>query len=65
MKERCRHERHSWLIADGYYEWCFVCGAFRSMKQVSGENAVTPSSKWCKPTGDKNNNPFNKWKDTK
>ena len=53
---RCRHERNSWLIAGGYYEWCYVCGAFRKMKHNKG-NSVSPNGKWIKPTGDKNNNP--------
>jgi hypothetical protein len=63
-KERCRHERNSWLIAGGYYEWCFVCGAIRRMRKIKGmENGVTADSKWCKPTGNKEDNPYEKWKD--
>jgi hypothetical protein len=57
MKERCRHERHSWLIAGGYYEWCYVCGAFRGLKHIK-DNVYSPDSKWFKPSGDKNVNPW-------
>lgn len=61
-KERCKHERNSWLIASGYYEWCYVCGAIRTMEKMDKVNGVYPTSKWCKPTGDKENNPYDKWK---
>ena len=56
----CRHDRNSWLIASGYYEWCYVCGALRKMEQMKDINGVYPTSKWVKPTGDKDNNPFSK-----
>lgn len=58
-KAKCRHERNSWLIANGYYEWCFVCGALRTMRMTP--DACVPTSKWCKPTGDRKNNPWEEW----
>ena len=59
MKERCRHERHSWLIANAEYEWCYVCGAYRRLEMKSGY--LVPISKWVKPSGYKNNNPWEKY----
>jgi len=57
MKTRCRHERNSWLIYNGFIEWCYVCGAFREMKFLK-DDGVCPNTKWVKPSGDKNNNPY-------
>lgn len=62
-KERCRHERNSWLVCGGYGEWCYVCGAFRGMRPVEGTNGVTARTTWAKPTGDKDNNPYEKMKE--
>jgi len=56
MKERCRHDRNSWLIAGGYWQWCFVCGALRPMKNLGG-NCFGSNGKWVKPTGNKKHNP--------
>lgn len=58
-KPRCRHERNSWLIGGGYYEWCYVCGAFRKMSKI-GTNRVVPAGVWIRPTGDKDKNPYEK-----
>jgi hypothetical protein len=58
-KVRCRHERNSWLICGAYGEWCFVCGAFRGMKHLDG-NGVAPRTTWVRPTGDRDNNPYEK-----
>ena len=57
---RCRHERHSWII--GFHEWCYVCGAFRRLKFLR-ESSCVPTTKWIKPTGDKDNNPYAKIKE--
>ena len=61
MKKRCRHERNSWLVCGGYGEWCYVCGAYRGM-DLTGKNACKPRTKWFRPTGDKNKNPYPKIK---
>ena len=62
MTKRCRHERNSWIIAGGYQEWCFVCGALRRLKPIQdGSFPVMtwePASRWIRPTGDKNKNPL-------
>ena len=63
QKERCRHERNSWIICGGWAEWCYVCGAYRGLNQVKGTNHCYPRTTWAKPTGDKNNNPYEKMKD--
>lgn len=59
MSERCRH-RESWLIASGNYEWCYQCGAIRTMRET-GIAQVSPLSPWCKPTGPRGDNPWAKW----
>ena len=55
----CRH-RNSWLIAGGAYDWCYQCGALRTMFE-SGIAQVSPTSPWCVPTGPKGENPWFKW----
>ena len=54
---RCRHERNSWIIACGRFEWCYVCGAIRRMKRV-GDNEIEAETKWKIPTGDHEVNPW-------
>lgn len=62
MAERCRH-RDSWLIAGGAYEWCYRCGAFRTLTAASdGSNSVSSSSAWCYPVGPYGENPWDTWK---
>lgn len=64
QKRRCRHERHSWLLSGGggrTLEWCYVCGALRPLHEVPGTHILEPSGKWLRPTGDPDNNPFDKW----
>lgn len=56
-KERCRHEQHSWIIASGLVQWCFVCGAFRRMRIV-GPSEIANNGPWHRPSGDKNVNPW-------
>ena len=49
--QKCRH-RKTWLIAGGFWEWCYQCGAIRLMRWVEGtQNCVTPAEKWTRPTG--------------
>lgn len=49
---RHRHERTSWLLigGSGGWEWCYQCGAHRSLKST-GPNSMMPTGKWVKPTG--------------
>lgn len=53
---RHRHERNSWLIAGGWIEWCYQCGAWRQMQRMA-PNGVSPAGKWQKPTGIDGPNP--------
>lgn len=45
----CRHSK-SWLIANGHYEWCKMCGALRPLV-VTSENSCTlhPEKSWAHP----------------
>lgn len=57
MTQRCRHERNSWLIAGGYVEWCYVCGAFRRLKPIEYQHGRIPTKfasdgPWHRPSGD-------------
>jgi len=49
------------------WEWCFVCGAIRKLqsKRLLEDEYATmiPRSKWVVPTGDRNDNPYDKLKD--
>lgn len=56
MKARCRHERHSWLLAGARIEWCYVCGAWRKLKAVS-TNECAADGPWNRPSGDESVNP--------
>jgi hypothetical protein len=38
------------MICGGFVEWCYQCGAWRNLKQVS-QNGYVAASKWQKPTG--------------
>ena len=49
---RHRPERNSWLIAGGAIEWCYQCGAWRSLRPVNDtSNVLTATSKWQRPSG--------------
>lgn len=50
-KARCRHNKN-WIIAGGYWLWCYECGAIRT-NQLSkrGKRA------WTCPTGPGGINP--------
>ena len=48
-QKRHRHERSMWLIAGGYWMWCYQCGAIRL--------ASDHGAKWEKPTGIGGENP--------
>ncbi len=54
------HERNSWIIG-GHSEWCYVGGAYRGLRIVSG-NHVAPHTTWVKPTGNVADNPYGKMK---
>ena len=58
-KVRCRH-RDSWLLLGGDLEWCYRCGAFRTLAHAEG-NIVYPTSGWAKPVGPTGKNPWDKW----
>src|SRR5690606_21383205 len=40
--EKCRHGS-TWIIAGGFWEWCYVCGALRQHVRT-GSNSSAPSS---------------------
>lgn len=42
--KRHRHEQSMWLIAGGYWMWCYQCGAIRG-------NYKGAERRWEKPTG--------------
>lgn len=52
----CRHRR-TWLIAGGYHEWCYECGALRRM-EVAPPNSCYPVTRWTRPTGIGGDNPW-------
>ena len=54
--EKCRHNG-TWLVAGGYIEWCYECGAIRQMRRV-GENAFTNQGQWIRPVGVGGKNPY-------
>lgn len=55
---KCRH-LHTWLLPYETIEWCYTCGAFRTLAH-SRENIVYPTSGWARPTGNEEN-PWEKW----
>lgn len=63
MKERCRHERNSWLIGSSdvnkIYEWCWRCGALRKLVRYA-DNCYRPESRWIRTVGVNGKNPYNK-----
>ena len=61
--ERCRHERNSWIIGGGRHEWCYVsAAAYRGLKEVDN-GSLSQMTKWVKPTGNRDDNPYEKWRD--
>jgi hypothetical protein len=44
--KRHRHEQSMWLIAGGYWFWCYQCGAVRLNPAKSGD-----PTRWQKPSG--------------
>lgn len=56
MANRCRH-RGTWLLADGYLEWCYECGALRKMYH-SGPAEIAPRTRWTRPVGIGGANPW-------
>lgn len=63
QKIRCRHNG-SWIIGGGTYEWCYECGAFRSLVEA-GIAQITVTSPWCYPQGIGAENPWKAWHDSK
>jgi len=52
-----RHDRSSWLIAGGYVEWCYQCGAWRQLVREHPGNVLRPAGPWNKPSGIGGSNP--------
>ena len=59
LRKRCRHERNSWIIG-GVAEWCYVCVAYRGLRWNPTGDGVEARTNWVKPTGDRDNNPYEK-----
>jgi len=57
--KRCRHDSHSWLLAGGYWEWCYQCGAVRKLIPLERTaNTLMPTTQWLRPTGENGKNPW-------
>ena len=66
MTDKCRHSK-TWLVAGGYIEWCYECGAMRQMWKSPEGNSVSPligedgkRARWIKPVGTGGPNPYKK-----
>lgn len=59
----CRHY-HTWIIAGGYWEWCYECGAVRELRPF-GTNSCAPHSTWVRPVGRNGENPYDKLRNMK
>lgn len=55
-EQRCRHYG-TWIISGGTAEWCYHCGAYRSLERLHG-NTSTPLTQWVRPTGIGGENPW-------
>lgn len=53
----CKHSK-TWLIAGGRIEWCYQCGAFRTLNELISGGSVVCSA-WCSPSTD---NPWDAWR---
>ena len=56
MKTRCRHYK-AWVA--GLMEWCYECGAFRSL--VLRDGNLCADSTWCRPVGKNGEDPWYGW----
>lgn len=59
MDMRCRHNK-MWIIAGGYWYWCYECGALREARQSDKVNGSYPVGPWIKPVGKGGENPHEK-----
>jgi hypothetical protein len=59
-KQYCRH-RAMWIIAGGYWSWCYECGAIQQNRVIE-PNACVPVTNWVKPVGKGGENPHDKLK---
>lgn len=59
---RCRHSR-MWIIAAGYWFWCYECGALRQAEQSKSVNGSYPIGPWIRPVGKSGENPYEKLAD--
>lgn len=67
---KCRH-RKTWLVAGGFIEWCYECGAIRQMQRTTVPNWVMPMTgkdgnraRFIKPVGAGGENPYEKLVDS-
>lgn len=60
QRERCRHSG-SWLLFGGRAEWCWQCGAYRSLGHGPVPNSCAPVSDWAYPQGRDGENPWSKF----
>lgn len=63
MSAKCRHYG-AWLMADGHIEWCYHCGAVRTLRVIS-PCASVPAITWVRPTGPGGKNPYEKVRELK
>lgn len=56
---RCRHNK-MWVIAGGYWYWCYECGAIREAQASETDNGTYPIGPWIKPVGKGGENPYDK-----
>ena len=54
---RCRHNRF-WVIAGGYWLWCYECGAVRKMRITDDGTVTSDWKRWQKPVGKLGENPW-------
>ena len=66
MTDKCRH-RKTWLVAGGYIEWCYECGAIRQMWRAPEGNSVSSlvgedgrRARFIKPVSKGGANPYKK-----
>lgn len=53
-----------WIIAGGYWYWCYECGAIREAQRVNIGSDSHPVGPWIKPVGKGGENPSDKLKET-
>lgn len=51
----CKHRQY-WVIAGGWWLWCYQCGAIRPMRRTT-PTISEPAGGWTRPTGPGGENP--------